>query len=299
MAKSACETNTKLAQLFILLRPHHYIKNLIVLAPLFFSQTLLEPISLIYGVAAYLSFCLAASSAYIFNDFKDKDFDKLHYTKKKRPLAAETVAPKIAIIAMTACSLGAGIIAAFINYKCFLIITGYLVLNVAYSMGLKHFAIVDCVVITFFFLLRLFMGATATSTMLSNWIVVVTFLLAFFIALGKRRSDVMIYLASANKTRKSIDGYNLAFLDVTLPLMASVVIVAYTMYTTSQEVVLRTGKDYLYVTALFVVIGILRFLQRVYVYEDILSPTAMLLKDHFLQLIIICWICAFAWILYF
>ena len=299
MTKSAHEIRTSVAQLLMLLRPHHYIKNLIVLAPLFFSQKLLEPIPLIYSVAAYVAFCLAASSAYIFNDFRDKEFDKLHHRKKKRPLAAETVAPKTAIIAMTVCALGSVTIAAFISYRCLFIIIGYLVLNIAYSIGLKHFAIIDCTIIAFFFLFRLFMGATATSITLSNWIVVVTFLLAFFIALGKRRSDVMIYLNSSNKTRKSIDGYNLAFLDVTLPLMASVVIVAYTMYTTSQEVTLNTGKDYLYVTALFVVIGILRFLQRVYVYKDILSPTAMLLKDHFLQLIIICWICAFAWILYF
>ncbi len=293
------ENRPRLKQIFILLRPHHYIKNLIVLAPLFFSQKLLESRLLFYSLAACVSFCMAASSAYILNDFKDIEFDRLHSEKKKRPLAANTVSTKTAKMAMATCSLVAITIAASISLECLLVLVTYLLLNIAYSLGLKHFAIIDCTLIAFFFLLRLVMGSAAVSVSLSNWIVVMTFLLAFFIALAKRRSDVVIYLHSANKTRRSIDGYNLPFLDTAMPLMASVVIVAYSMYTTSREVMLKTGKDYLYVTALFVVMGILRFLQRVYVYRDTSSPTNMLLKDHFLQFIIICWLCTFAFILYF
>ena len=117
-------------------------------------------------------------------------------------------------------------------------------------------------------------------------------------ALAKRRDDVLIYLDTGKKMRKVIDGYNLQFLDTAMAIMASVVIVAYTIYTTSAEVVARTHSEYLYLTALFVILGILRYLQVAFVLKDSGSPTRIVLKDRFMQFTLLGWIVSFAWILY-
>jgi hypothetical protein len=130
------------------------------------------------------------------------------------------------------------------------------------------------------------------------WIVVMTFLLALFMALAKRRDDVLIFLDTGKKMRKAIDGYNLQFLDTAMAIMASIVIVAYTMYTTSPEVIARVQSKYLYLTSLFVILGILRYLQIAFVFQDSGSPTKIVLKDRFMQLTILGWITSFGWILY-
>jgi 4-hydroxybenzoate polyprenyltransferase len=171
-------------------------------------------------------------------------------------------------------------------------------MNIAYSLYLKHVAIIDVTVIAIGFVLRLFVGAAVTDIELSMWIVIMTFLLALFMALAKRRDDVLIYLNTGKKMRKVIDGYNLQFLDAAMAIMASVVIVAYTIYTTSAEVVERVHSQYLYLTALFVILGIMRYLQITFVQKESGSPTRIVLKDRFVQLTLIGWILSFVWILY-
>ena len=130
------------------------------------------------------------------------------------------------------------------------------------------------------------------------WIVIMTFLLALFMALAKRRDDVLIYLETGEKMRKVVDGYNLRFLDTAMAIMASVVIVAYTIYTTSTEVITRVQSEFLYLTAFFVIVGVMRYLQIVFVEKDSGSPTRIALKDRFMQITLIGWIATFAWVLY-
>jgi hypothetical protein len=125
-----------------------------------------------------------------------------------------------------------------------------------------------------------------------------TFLLALFLALAKRRDDVLIYMDTGKKTRKVIDGYNLQLVDTAMAIMASVVIVAYTIYTTSPEVVTRINSQYLYLTSLFVILGIMRYLQIAFVLQDTGSPTKIVLKDIFMQMAIVGWILTFAWMIY-
>ncbi len=163
---------------------------------------------------------------------------------------------------------------------------------------LKHIAILDVAIIATGFVLRLFVGAAVTEIELSMWIVVITFLLALFMALAKRRSDVLLFLNTGARTRKVIDGYNLRFLDSAMAIMASVVIVSYILYTTSAEVLERIPNNYLYLTALFVIVGILRYMQIAFVDEDSGSPTEILWRDRFMQLNLVCWLAVFAWILY-
>jgi hypothetical protein len=166
-------------------------------------------------------------------------------------------------------------------------------------MRLKHVAIIDIAIIAIGFVLRLFVGAAVTSIPLSVWIVVMTFLLALFLALAKRRDDVLIFEKSGKLMRNSINGYNLKFIDTAMSIMASVVILAYILYTITPVVTKKIQSDNLYLTAFFVLIGILRFMQITFVEEKSGSPTKVLLQDRFLQTIILGWILVFALIIYF
>ena len=178
------------------------------------------------------------------------------------------------------------------------VLATYICLNIAYSFKLKHIAIIDITIIAVGFVLRLFVGSTITNTPLSMWIVIMTFLLALFMALAKRRDDTLIYMETGKKMRKVIDGYNLQFIDAAMMIMAAVVIVSYIQYTTSAAIVARLQSEYLYLTALFVVLGVMRYLQIAFVEKDSGSPTKIILRDRFIQLTIISWVAAFVWILY-
>ena len=174
----------------------------------------------------------------------------------------------------------------------------YIALNIAYSFHLKHIAILDVVIIAIGFVLRVFVGATVTGVPISMWIVIMTFLLALFLALAKRRDDVLLFESTGKQMRKVIGGYNLQLIDGAMMIMGSVVIVSYILYTTSAEVMERMGSKHIYLTALFVILGIMRYLQIAFVEIDSGSPTKIVFKDRFMQITIISWLCSFAWIIY-
>ena len=281
-----------------LIRPHQYIKNLFIFLPLFFALQITNIELLLNSFLAFISFSFTASAIYILNDYRDIEEDKLHPKKRYRPLASGVISKHEAIIIMLALFIiGFGFM-VFLSPPATLILASYVMMNISYSFYLKHIAILDVTIIAIGFVLRLFVGSVVTGITLSMWIVTMTFLLALFMALAKRRDDVLIYLETGEKMRKVIDGYNLQFLDTAMAIMASVVIVAYTIYTTSTEVIEKFHSDYLYLTALFVILGILRYLQIAFVHLNSGSPTRIVLKDHFMQLTIIAWIVSFAWIVY-
>jgi len=288
-----------------LLRPHQYIKNTFIFLPIFFALKITEVNLLFNALIAFVAFSLTASAIYIFNDILDIEEDRRHPKKRNRPLASGAIT-KSQAIAIIATLLVAGLSTIFIffsssihtQYNVIVLFIIYIILNVAYSLYLKHVAILDVVIISIGFVLRLFIGSAVTDILLSKWIIIMTFLLALFLALAKRRDDVLIYLDTGKKMRKVIDGYNLQFLNIAMAIMASVVIVAYIMYTTSSDVVEKVQSDHLYVTALFVILGIVRYLQIAFVYKDSGSPTKIVLKDHFIQLTLFGWIISFICILY-
>jgi 4-hydroxybenzoate polyprenyltransferase len=170
-----------------------------------------------------------------------------------------------------------------------LIISIYLLINIAYSFFLKHIAIIDIVCIAAGFVLRIFAGGVSANIDNSHWIVIMTFLLAIFLALAKRRDDILL-AANGNDTRKNIKGYNLEFVSSGMMVMASVIIVSYILYTVSPEVTAKHGTNQLYLTSFWVIIGILRYMQITLVEERSGSPTMLLLKDIFLQTVVILWI---------
>ena len=281
-----------------LTRLHQYIKNLFIFMPLFFVGQIENTELLLNAVIAFVAFSLTASAIYTLNDYHDIEEDRRHPEKKDRPLTSGAISKSQAVIIMSVLFMAGFTLMAFLSLKAAGLLAGYVVMNISYSFYLKHVSIIDVSIIAIGFVLRLFIGSVVTNIPLSMWIVIMTFLLALFMALAKRRDDVLIYMDTGKKMRKVIDGYNLQFLDTAMAIMASVVIVAYTIYTTSPEVVARVNSEYLYLTALFVILGIMRYLQVAFVLKDSGSPTKIVLKDRFMQFALIGWVLTFAWILY-
>ena len=288
----------KLSKIIQLMRPHQYVKNLFIFLPLFFALKITDIHLLSNSLIAFIAFSLTASAVYILNDYHDIDEDREHPSKRDRPLASGAISKQQGIGIMLVL-FGIGfLLMSILSIKAAIILIIYVVMNILYSLWLKHIAILDIIIISIGFVLRLFIGSSVTHIELSMWIVIMTFLLALFMALAKRRDDILIYLDTGKKMRKVIDGYNLQFLDTAMSIMASVVIVAYVIYTSSPEVVDRVDSHYLYLTSLFVIIGIMRYLQIAFVLQNSGSPTKIVLRDRFMQFTIVGWIITFAWILY-
>ncbi len=288
----------KLLLVLKLLRPHQYIKNLFIFLPLFFALEITNIDLLLRAFVAFIAFSFTASAIYILNDYFDIEEDKKHPKKKYRPLASGEISKIEAVVIMMILFIfGIGIM-SLVSFKALMVLLFYVFLNIGYSYYLKHVPIIDVSIIAIGFVLRLFVGAFVANVNLSMWIVLMTFLLALFLALAKRRDDVLIFNRTGKKMRKVIDGYNIDFLNIAMAIMASVVIVAYIMYSTSKEIIEKFHNDYLYISSIFVILGILRYLQISFVYEDSGSPTKIVLKDRFIQLVILGWIMYFIWSLY-
>lgn len=288
----------KLPLMLKLMRPHQYIKNIFIFIPLFFALKITNTGLLLDSFIAFAAFSMAASSVYILNDYFDIEDDKNHPKKRFRPLASGGVSKKEGIIMMILLFVGSMALISCFSFSAAAILLFYVMMNIAYSLYLKHIAILDVTIIAIGFVLRLFMGSVVTGIVLSHWIVIMTFLLALFMALAKRRDDVLIYKNTGKKMRRVVDGYSLQFLDIAMAIMASVVIVSYVMYTSSVDVMERMNSQHLYLTALFVIMGVMRYLQIAFVFLDSGSPTQIVLKDRFIQMTLVSWLVSFVWILY-
>jgi decaprenyl-phosphate phosphoribosyltransferase len=281
-----------------LIRPKDWAKNLFLFLPLFFGQQILDFHKVIAVSYGFIAFCCIASSIYIINDYRDREDDRKHPVKCKRPLASGAIAPASALVLCGLLMiLGFGL-AWWIREKFLVVLAIYFLVNLSYSMGLKSIAVLDIMLLAAGFVLRIKGGSVISFVPLSQWIVVMVFLLAIFMAIGKRRDDVLLKLSLGTDMRKSVKGYNLEFLNVLLALVSAVIIVAYLMYTLSPETVIRLGTYRLYYTGIFVMAGIMRYLQIIYVSADAGSPTKILYKDRFIQVTLLLWIASFFVILY-
>lgn len=281
-----------------LLRPKDWAKNLFLLLPVFFSGELFDWAKYPALVGGIIAFSCIASSIYIINDYRDIEDDRKHHEKMSRPLASGAVSKSAAIaICLLLILLGFGI--AYIIRDKFLFVLGiYFLLNLGYSFGLKNIPILDIFIIAIGFVLRVKGGAVIIHVGLSEWLTIMVFLLALFMAIGKRRDDVLLKISSGTDMRKSIKGYNLELLNVLTALVCAVIVVSYFMYTMSPEVLRRMGTYRLYYTCLFVLAGIMRYLQIIFVQATSGSPTKILYKDRFIQASIILWILSFYLIIY-
>ena len=278
-----------------LLRPKHYVKNAFIFAPLFFSFSFDETKALL-TLISFILFSMTASSIYIFNDLLDVNEDQKHPEKRYRPIASGEISSNNASFLMISLSSTSLITSYLLNIKIFTILLIYTLLNLAYTMKLKHISIVDIFIIASGFVLRLLVGSTATEVLLSPWIIVMTFLLALFLAIAKRRDDVILSL-SGRETRKNIHGYNLDFVNSIMTFMAGVIVVAYLSYALSNDVISRLGSN-LYLTTVFVVFGIFRYLQLTIVEKKSGNPVNLLYRDLFFQISIGAWLITFSLIVF-
>ncbi len=281
-----------------LLRPKQWSKNVFVLLPLFFDKKFTDMRLLGLTVLCFIIFSLAASAVYCLNDILDRKADALHPVKCKRPIASGAVSVSAGWIACGACALLAVGLTLWQIPDLKWLLLGYMVLNIAYSLWLKHISLVDMLVVASFYVMRVLAGAITGNIVPSQWIVVMTFLLALFLVLGKRRDDVMLQVETGTTVRRGVANYNLQFVNMTLTLVATVTIVAYMMYTMSDEVATRFGNHYVYCTAVFVLAGILRYLQITVVENRSGSPTRVLFRDRFIQLCLLGWFLTFLLIIY-
>ncbi len=297
-----------------LLRPKDWAKNLFLFIPLFFGREIFNISKLINVSLGFIAFSFIASSIYIINDYKDREDDAKHPVKCKRPLASGAVSPSTALVICGILLIAGFSLAILIgnlttpnagsplsglrHYKFLTVLIIYFLINLGYSMGLKSIAILDLMLLAAGFVLRIKGGSVISYVPLSEWIVIMVFLLAVFMAIGKRRDDVLLKLSSGMDMRKSIKGYNLDFLNIMLALVCAVIIVSYLMYTMSPITIAYTGSARLYYTSVFVLCGIMRYLQIIYVSSDSGSPTKILYKDRFIQITLLLWIASYIILLY-
>lgn len=283
----------------LLLRPKDWAKNLFLFIPSFFAGKLFNLYRFELLIAGFFAFCFLASSIYIINDYRDREDDRRHPVKSKRPLASGKVKPAMAL-AISACLLAAGVLISYLLDESgkFLFIAGlYYVLNLAYSFGLKNISIVDIIIVAVGFVLRVKGGSILGNIDITEWLNIMTFLLALFMAIAKRRDDVLLKAATGTEMRRSMNGYSLEFLNTLLALFCAILIVSYINYTVSGALYKQYGWR-LYYTSLFVIAGIMRYLQITFVFNKAGSPTEILYKDRFIQITLLLWIASFYFILY-
>lgn len=285
-----------------IIRPQQWVKNLFVFIPMFFGGSLLDTADIIASIVTFIAFSLTASSVYCFNDIIDADADRRHPVKCHRPIASGAVSRTQGYMLMAA-TLAVGMAATQLLPQCRMevaaVIGCYYVINLAYCTWLKHHAIIDVCTIAFGFVLRIIAGGVATEIVLSQWIVLMTFLLTLFLSLAKRRDDVLRMEATGEAPRKNTVRYNLTFINQAITIAAAVTIVCYIMYTVSPDVVSTYRTDHLYLTSIFVIIGLLRYLQIAMVDQKSGDPTKVVLRDHITQLIIVFWGLSFLILIYF
>ena len=281
-----------------LLRPLQWMKNIFAFAPLFFTGRLFQLPLLLKTAIVFAAFCMAASSVYCLNDARDVEADRKHPKKKKRPIASGAVSVTSGYAIMATLMLLSMFIASTAGVWAFLCVALYLLINVAYCLRLKQYAILDVVLIALGFVLRVLGGGLAADIWISEWLVLMTFLLTLLLALAKRNDDFRIFEQTGREPRKSITGYNHVFINEVVSIVAAVTMVCYIMYTMSPDVIQRMGTRYVYLTSVWVLAGLLRYLQNMIVYGRSGSPTKAMVKDRFLQLCVAGWIISFAVIIY-
>ena len=282
-----------------LLRPAQWMKNLFIFLPAFFGAKLLNLESIQHCLLAFIGFSFVASSIYSFNDIIDCQLDKLHPTKKNRPIASGDLSKNQGFIIM-AISLIIGFGILFLGkaqWQVIMTISFYYLLNILYTLKLKKYALIDVTIIATGFIFRLLVGSFAGDVVLSDWIIIMTFLLALFLAIAKRRDEFMKYNETGVFYRKHLPNYNKQFLELILSILGTIIIIAYLNYTLSSSAISNVS-DKLYFTTVFVMLGIFRFLQITVVYNRSGDPTAILLKDRVIQLCILAWSVFFALFLY-
>ncbi len=279
-----------------LMRPRQWVKNAFVFAPVFFTPSMMSVTSVGLVFLVFICFCCISSGVYCFNDLRDRESDKKHPKKRLRPLPSGRISVvAAAVLGGVLIAGGFGLALATVPAAA-LVMLVYVGVNAAYSFGLKNIAIVDVLIISFGFVLRVYAGAMVIGVEPTPWIQICAGLLALFIALAKRRDDVV--LAIGTEHRVSLSGYTRLFLDVCIGVTLSALLVSYMIFTLNDEAMVRLGSNRLFLTVPFVIAGIFRYLQLTLVFERSGSPTELVFKDGFLTATVAGWLLVYAYLIY-
>ncbi|MDO4194518.1 MAG: decaprenyl-phosphate phosphoribosyltransferase [Prevotellaceae bacterium] len=284
-----------------LTRPYQWVKNAFIFMPLFFGGAFTDSQALIRAVIAFFAFSFVASSIYCYNDIIDVEDDRRHSTKCKRPIASGAISIAMGYVIMAVMVGLSALMVSLLGNECWKlagVVGFYFVLEIAYCRVLKRYAIVDVCVLAFGFVLRILAGSAATGIIASQWLVLMTFLLTLLLAFAKRRDDVLKMETTGEAPRHNTHRYNMSFINQSITVTASVTLVCYIMYTMSPEVTSRTNFSYVYLTTIFVILGLLRYMQRTLVDQKTGDPSKLLYEDRFLQIVIAMWLLVYVLIIY-
>lgn len=286
-----------------LTRPHQWIKNSFVMLPMFFGGSLFDPHDMAASLVVFIAFSFIASSVYCFNDIIDAEADRRHPVKCHRPVASGAVSvgfAKLLMGLMSLLSAASLVLLGSLEYyvKVGAVLLFYYVMNLSYCAKLKQYAIVDVTIIAFGFVLRVLAGGLAIDTSPSKWLVLMTFLLTLFLSFAKRRDDVLRMNETGEAPRKNTIRYSLTFINQAITIAAAVTLVCYIMYTVSPEITGRFHSGYLYLTSVFVIVGLLRYIQITVVDKKSGDPTKVVLHDRFTQCIVVMWALTFLVLIY-
>ncbi len=279
-------------------RPRQWTKNLAVYAPLLFAKAVFHGDAALRATLAVAAFCLVASGVYVVNDWVDREKDRLHPEKSRRPIAAGHLGGVGATALVVLSWLSGGLLALYVG-RSFAAVAGlYLGLQMLYSFGLKRFVILDVMAIASGFVLRVYGGGVAIGVPVSNWLFLCTLLLALFLGFAKRWHELSSLAEGGTAHRQSLGDYSLPMLDQMMAMVAAACILAYGLYAVSPETVERVGNDHMKFTVPFVIYGIFRYLFLVHKRGAGGSPEKVLLSDAPLIVCLVLFVGVAAWALY-
>ena len=275
----------------VAMRPRQWTKNLLLFAGIIFAAKLGDPARWAAAVAAFVAYCAASSAAYLVNDVRDAESDRLHPVKRSRPIARGELSPRAACVLAGALALAALVLAGALGPPSLACLAAFVALQAAYSLGLKTFELIDVLAIAGLFVLRASAGAIAVDVRISEWLLLCTFLLALFVALGKRRAELGLDGVHA---RPALDGYSVALVDQLLAIVAAATIAAYTGYALAAH-----DTRWLVATVPLVVYGLFRYLLLLHRRGLGEEPETLLVEDLPLLVTVAVWAAACAVILAF
>lgn len=280
-------------------RPTNWVKNLFVLAALGFTPEKWDATRIGQAALAFATFCLASGSIYIWNDWCDRERDRQHPHKKLRPIASGRLNPHLALTSSVVLVGVALACAAILGTPFLLVIAGYIVLQLLYSLYLKHMVILDVMALATGFLLRVLGGGAAVNIQVSSWLLVTTSMLALFLGFTKRRQELRQLQENSANHRTVLEEYNVEFIDQMNAVLAGACIVCYALYTVAPETTSKFHTHALIATLPFVMYGLLRYLNLIHVRDLGDNPTEVVLRDRPLQVCIVLWLATFLLILKF
>src|SRR5215469_5577612 len=289
----------QMAAIVRLARPHQWLKNGLVLAALVFGQRLFVLHDVALAFVALVAFCALSSAGYILNDIADRDADRLNPEKCDRPLARGDITVATAVRAALALAAIAIVLSIALGWAFLGIAVFYAALQLLYSLWAKHQVIVDIVSVSIGFVLRAFAGGVAIHVEVSPWLVFITFVLALFLVLARRRHELIALGDDAIAHRSALSSYSVRLVDQMISIVAGATLVSYMIYTASGEVEAKLGTHYLYLTVPFVAFGILRYLYLIDERNEGGDPARALLRDAPLQVAVALWILTDIALLYF